>query len=590
MSATDVTASALTVLDAALTRWEWHGRPGLPDRGFTLGRQPGRRRRGIYRAATGAPVFEHPWHITRMAPAPDGRHIAVQLAERADEDAAFGLVEVTSGRLRLFPHLRCRYDPVLWDSGSRTVELVAGRSHRLVTVDVVSGRLTTTDVPADVRTRLFPGASRGLLARSRAGSPTQLLDRATGAEIAAFPAVVRVLPLGTGVLVDDGTHLRALDPRTGGETWAWRDRSLRVTDVATDRLQVLVAGVRAGRSVLVRLVEGEPVDDRPVVHGGEPLTASGVGADGGRFHVLVEGPSRPPEVVAADELTRAGPAGPVPATTGARSPRTAWHTVTADDGASVQVAITSPADADGPAPMILTCYGGFGVPSLPVFEPTIPAWIEHGGRYATAQVRGGGEHGAAWREAGRGANKHRGIDDLACVARGLVAAGLTRPDLLVLVGASHGGVLVTACALGAPQLCAGVVATAAPLDLLDLDAHPGGHRWVTEFGAPDSPDGVQRLRAISPLHRARALPPGTAVPRFLGITLEEDSRVAAEDTRAVVEVLRGIGGDATHWRAEHTGHGGNHLESLHRLGSTVLGFAAAATGTADGTAPTTPST
>lgn len=623
-------------LDAALTEWEHHGRPGLPDRGFALSRLPGRGRRGIYRvgdASSGGdpvPVFEPEGHILRMAPSPDGRRIAVQLAERADEDAALVLVDTATGDVRTYTEVRCRYDPVLWSEDSSRVELVAGGTRRFVELDAESGEVRTSAAPPDVRLRLFPGGERGLLAESRPGAPTVLTDRATGAVLGTFPAVVRVLGAGGGALVDTGRRITALDVHDGAERWSWEDASLRGTSVAAlgggALRDVLVSGVRAGRSVLVRIREGEAVDDRPVTYGGEPAVATEVGADAGLFHALIEGPVLPPRVVAADELLpraarreqgaflpegRAAPpprsraadehpredrraehrtlggsgraTRPATATQGAPRPpspwaRTARLDLPADDGADVPVVVTSPVDAAGPTPLILTCYGGFGVPSLAAFEPTVPAWVGHGGRYAIAQIRGGGEHGAAWREAGRGAAKARGIDDLAAVARGLVAAGLTRPELLVLAGASHGGVVAASCALGSPGLCAGVVSTAAPLDLLNLAAHPLGRHWIGEFGGPDGAERDDRLRRISPLHRAKSLPTGaTGLPRFLGIVLDEDSRVAADDTAAVVDALRRVGGDAALWRAPRTGHGGNHLDSLHLLGATVLSFAATAT-------------
>lgn len=329
--------------------------------------------------------------------------------------------------------------------------------------------------------------------------------------------------------------------------------------------------------MLVLLDHGRVTVEQAVTHDGAPAVASGVSAAAADFVVRVEGPALPPRVVPASHLLATRRPGPAH-----RSPfRTETISVVADDGASIDVIVTSPAGAEGPRPLILTCYGGFGVPSLPVFEPTVPAWAGQGGRYAIAQIRGGGEHGPAWRAAGRGANKWRGIADLAATARGLVAAGLTRPDLLVLAGASHGGVIVTSCALGEPGLCAGVVCTAAPLDLLSLDTHPLGTRWIGEFGEPGTAAGLEAMRAISPLHRAERFPPGAAPPAFLGIVLDEDTRVAADDTVRLVAALRRAGGDAELWRAPRTGHGGNALDRLHLLGAAALGFAERLTTTAD---------
>lgn len=568
---------ASAALDAALASWELHPRPGLPQGGYVLSRLSGRTRHGIYRFADGGVVLEPDRHILRMTPSPDGRRIAVELAERADEDAMLGIVDTASGALRLHPGIRCRYDPVRWHADSAGLDLVASGSGRLVTLDVSSGERRESPVPAGTRLRIFPGGSAGLLAESRPGEPTRLIDRATTRPLGAFTGVVRVVPLATGVVVDDGTGLLALDPSAGRELWRWTDPAVRVTDVAATGDQVLAAGVRAGRSVLVLLDHGLVTVERAVAFDGEPAVASGVSADGAAFVVRVEGPALPPRVVPAAGLLTTRRPGP------ARRSRFRTETVSivADDGASIDVVVTSPAGVEGPRPLILTCYGGFGMPSLPVFEPTVPAWAGNGGRYAIAQIRGGGEHGPAWWEAGRGVNKWRGIADLAATAHGLVAAGLTQPDLLVLAGASHGGVIITSCALGEPALCAGVVCTAAPLDLLALDAHPLGSRWIGEFGEPGTPAGLEAMRAISPLHRAERFPPGITPPAFLGIVLDEDSRVAADDTVRLVGALRRAGGIAELWRAPRTGHGGNELDSLHLLGAAALGFAERITTTAD---------
>ncbi|MGI0520627.1 prolyl oligopeptidase family serine peptidase, partial [Microbacterium maritypicum] len=128
------------------------------------------------------------------------------------------------------------------------------------------------------------------------------------------------------------------------------------------------------------------------------------------------------------------------------------------------------------------------------------------------------------------------------VARGLIAAGITRPDLLVLAGASLGGVIAAGCAIEHPELCAGFVTTAAPLDLLALDDHPLGARWRAEFGDDGTPGSRARLRTLSPLAQAEALPVGTPIPSYLGVVLGEDTRVLARDTHRMVEALQQAGG------------------------------------------------
>lgn len=569
-------------LDASLSRWEEHGRPSLPVSGFVLERRPGAQHRGVYDAQTGAAVFETSEHVLRTAPSPDRQHVALQLAESADEDGYLAVVDVASGRVSRHPDVRCRYDPMRWTADSCAVELVAQHPRSLVRLDVRLGTVSTdvtVDVDPQARVRLFPAGPDGMLVETRAGFPTRLVDRRTGTCLGSFPAVVSVADLGQDVLVQGRRTLVLVDPRTGAQRWSWHDPRVQITSSTVTGTAVHLAAVRDGRSVLLTVVHGELVDEWPVVWRGSVATVTEIAAAGTALRALVESPTSPPQVLDVHDLRTAdqGAARSAGATPDPPGATTTWHEVRADDGVVLTVVVTSPTTASGPAPLLLSCYGGFDVADLPVFEPTIPAWVESGGRYATAHVRGGGEHGSRWRDAGTGREKRRGIEDLTCIARWLVAGGLTRPDLLVLVGASHGGVLVTSCALGAPDLCAGVVSTAAPLDLLTLEMHPLGSAWTREFGDPSTPAGLDELRSISPLYRAESWPDGVVPPAFLGIVLDEDSRVDALATHAVTAALRAKGGSALTWSAPQTGHGSNHLDSLHRLGATVLSCAATMT-------------
>lgn len=594
-------ASAVPVdplINAALTRWEHHGRPGLPNSGFTLSRLPGKTRYGIYHADTAIPVLEPEEHILLMAPSPDGRHVALQLARKADEEAILAILEVTTGDLRQYPSIRCRYDPMLWSDDARTVEFAARDPHKIVRLTPSTNTMATRRVADAARVRLFPGGSYGMLTESRPGQPTRLVDRETGHCIASFPAIFSVTELDKGILVHHAGGIQLLDPSTGHEHWSWRDPSLTLTGLTTMHDVAYIIGVRAGESRLLEVVDGSTVKDTPVRYGGSAAVASGIANNdisNDEVYLLIEAPTLPPRIITVDELLRPteSSAAAKPQSTSmseSHSSRTRYLDLIADDAEPLTAVVTSPHGVDSPAPMILTCYGGFGVADLPVFEPTIPAWVEAGGHYATAYVRGGGEHGAAWREAGRGRNKQRGIEDLACIARGLIDAGLTRPELLILVGASHGGVLVTSCALGHPGLCSGVISTAAPLDLLSLEDHPLGAAWSQEFGDHDTIEGINEMHRISPLYRAQHFADGNAdgtadtnhavPPQFLGIILDEDSRVNGESTHAVATELERHGGWATVWHAAKTGHGGNHLDRLHSLGAVILSFAATVTSVA----------
>lgn len=562
-------------LDAALSRWEEHARPGLPDRGFSLGRAAGGSSRGIYAAGSQRPVFETREHILRMAVAPGGRRIALQLAERADEDGTLAVLDVGSGTLRRYSDIRCRYEPMVWTSSGGCLALVTRDPHRILRMDVAHEEITADRLTTDARCRLFAVGDHLLIAESRAGRPTRLMRHTDGECLGEFASIVDVTALDDHTaLVRDGIGVSAVDAHTGTRLWRWEDAASRVTGVAVADGSVHLAIARGGRSVHLQLAHGVVVHEWRSTIGGSIATISDLGAVDSDAQAVIEGPTEPPRIVSlrpAAEREHHRPSG-------AGDFDTVWHEFPADDGAVLTALVTSPRGLAGPLPTILACYGGFGVPDLAVFEPTIPAWVGTGCRYVTGHIRGGGEHGERWRTAGRGKNKRRGIDDLLCIARGLVDSGLTSPGRLVLAGASHGGTIVASMALAYPGACAGFVTTAAPLDLTALERHPLGRMWLDEFGDTGSLEGRREVRAISPLHRARAIPVGVRRPRYLGIVLSEDSRVDRGDTEELAAALRTGGGDAAVWEAPRAGHGGNHLDALHDLGAVLLTFAAHTTG------------
>ncbi|MDQ1124935.1 prolyl oligopeptidase family serine peptidase [Microbacterium trichothecenolyticum] len=546
-------------LDEALTAHERHPRPGLPVRGFVLDRAAGTPRPAL-RHADGRTVIAPDGHIHRMSPSPDRRHIAIEWAADASEDAVLGIVDVASGALRLHPEIRLRYDTVLWSDDSRCLEVVASRDDALVTLDVDSGAWTSTPLEPAHRSRLFPGGTRGLLARTTRGQGTSLFDRATGRQLGRWNALHGAFPLTDGVLVWHADGVDAL-ACSGTTRWTRRDDSLRITDVTVADDRIVILGVRDGRTV-VSGVDATGAREATIAAVGESTT-TGVRIDDGILYLAVEGPLTPPRIVTETDAAPEAPTG-----------QTRRLDVPARDGETLTAHLTAPAEGSGPRPLLLACYGGFGVPHLPVFEPTVPAWVAHGGAYVTAQIRGGGERGGSWRAAGSGARKQQAVDDLADIARALIDRGITRPDLLVLVGASLGGVVAASCAFQHPGLCAGVVTTAAPLDLLSLAEHPLGAGWRSEFGDDGSAASRNRLRRLSPLALVEERTDAEGLPAFLGITLGRDTRVRAIDTRRTVDALQRLGAPARMWTAPSAGHGANALDDLHALGLTVLEFAA----------------
>ncbi|MDQ2833698.1 MAG: prolyl oligopeptidase family serine peptidase [Acidobacteriota bacterium] len=178
---------------------------------------------------------------------------------------------------------------------------------------------------------------------------------------------------------------------------------------------------------------------------------------------------------------------------------------------------------DGTAPTLLYAYGGFNIPLLPEFSPAHVMWMEMGGVYAQPGLRGGGEYGEAWHEAGVGVKKQNVFDDFIAAAEWLIAEKYTSPARLAISGGSNGGLLVAACELQRPELFGAVVAAVGVLDMLRFDKFTIGWAWKAEYGSPS--ENEEEFRAIykySPLHNVRS---GVGYPSTLIMTADHDDRV-----------------------------------------------------------------
>jgi prolyl oligopeptidase len=177
---------------------------------------------------------------------------------------------------------------------------------------------------------------------------------------------------------------------------------------------------------------------------------------------------------------------------------------------------------DGDRPTYLYGYGGFNIPLTPTFSPAILAWIEMGGIYAQASLRGGGEYGKTWHEAGTRAKKQNVFDDFIASAEWLIANSYTSTRRLAIGGGSNGGLLVGACLTQRPDLFGACVAQVGVLDMLRFHKWTIGWAWVSDYGSPDDPAEFETLRAYSPYHNIK---PGTAYPPTLITTGDHDDRV-----------------------------------------------------------------
>ncbi|HCY04619.1 MAG TPA: S9 family peptidase [Gammaproteobacteria bacterium] len=198
---------------------------------------------------------------------------------------------------------------------------------------------------------------------------------------------------------------------------------------------------------------------------------------------------------------------------------------TSKDGTQVPMIITHRADlALGQAhPTILYGYGGFNISLTPSFSSAMAAWLEAGGVYAVPNLRGGGEYGKAWHDAGTQTNKQNVFDDFIAAAEYLIASGLTDSKHLALRGGSNGGLLVGAVMTQRPDLMAVALPAVGVLDMLRYHTFTAGAGWAYDYGtAEQSKEMFEYLLGYSPVHNVQA---GTAYPATLVTTSDHDDRV-----------------------------------------------------------------
>ena len=252
---------------------------------------------------------------------------------------------------------------------------------------------------------------------------------------------------------------------------------------------------------------------------------------------------------------------------------------TSKDGTRIPMFIVRKAGLTGPAPTLLYGYGGFDISVTPAFKPSLIAWLERGGAYAVANIRGGGEYGKEWHDAGRLAKKQNVFDDFIAAGEYLKANGITTADGLAIEGRSNGGLLVGAVVNQRPDLIDAAHAGVGVMDMLRFDQFTAGRYWVDDYGYPDKDADFRTLLAYSPYHNIRA---GVDYPAVLVTTADTDDRVVPGHSFKYISALQAADpdGDPHLIRIEtRAGHGaGKPTDKIIEEAADVFAFLAHFTG------------
>lgn len=248
------------------------------------------------------------------------------------------------------------------------------------------------------------------------------------------------------------------------------------------------------------------------------------------------------------------------------------------DGTPVRMFLLSPATATGPTPTVLYGYGGFGVSLTPGYSASILAWVEAGGRYAIANLRGGGEEGEEWHRAGMREHKPNVFDDFEAAADWLVAHDYTTPEQLAISGGSNGGLLVGAALTRRPAAYAAVSCSAPLLDMVRYEQFGLGVTWNDEYGSSDDPEELSWLLGYSPYHRVLE---GVGYPAVLFSIFDSDTRVDPLHARKMCAALQGATTSDRPIllrRERDVGHGARSVSRTVELAVDTLAFLARHTG------------
>ncbi len=245
------------------------------------------------------------------------------------------------------------------------------------------------------------------------------------------------------------------------------------------------------------------------------------------------------------------------------------HEAILTDGERIPYTMVGPRSLDGHAPVHLSGYGGFAVSNLPVYRASVgKLWLERGGTSVVANIRGGGEFGTRWHEAGRLAGKRLSHDDFAAVASDLVRRGVTRPKRIAAEGGSNGGLLIANMLTRYPERFGALLCTIPLIDMRRYAKLLAGASWIAEYGDPDKPEDWAFL---GPMSAYQAAEPGRPYPPILLATTRRDDRVHPGHARKMALKLQDMGYPAHLFEPAAGGHSYG-KDNAERAAFIALGF------------------
>jgi prolyl oligopeptidase len=566
-------------------------------------------------------------------PSKDGRLLAYQLSEGGDEESVLRVMDVATGEIVDGPIDRCRYSPVGWLPGGESFyyirrlaasEVPAGEEqyHRRVWLHRV-GTDASTDAMVfgdgfDKTTFFSAGVSMDgnwlIVSASPGTAPRNdlwIADLTTGSREApelrevqvgvdaqtsvhigrdgkAYLFTDRDAPRGR-LLVGDPHNLDPLswpalpellpqDPEAVLEDYAILDGG-----ESSDGAAVLLASWT--RHAISELT----VHDLATGHRTGEVALPGLGSLGG----LADRPeggtecwfgytdhTTPSSVFRFD--TRTGKTvlyAQAPGVVEVPKVHAQLVTYPSKDGTAVRMIVVSPdAGTNAPRPTILYGYGGFGASMTPGYSASILAWVEAGGVYAVANLRGGGEEGEEWHRAGMLGQKQNVFDDFHAAADWLTAQGWTTAGQLGISGGSNGGLLVGAALTQEPAKYTAVVCSAPLLDMVRYELFGLGALWSEEYGSAEDPTELGWLYAYSPYHHVAS---GIDYPAVLFTVFDSDTRVDplhARKTCAALQAATSSNRPILFRREKDVGHGARSVTRSIDLSADTLGFLAKHTG------------